>query len=301
MGEARRLIPLAVGNRLKGRRMSSIRLAYLPLTSYPESAPAESVPAAVALAASLGYELRVTTFAVLIPRVRVSSALGAILLDVPEMIRTTEENSRAQCRHLQDLVEEQTRGRVEVKCSTREVMVDRTMTAAAEEARYHDLTLLPWAKDTETLRELAQAVIFGAGRPAILVPPARASGTIRHVAIAWDGSRVAARALADAMPLMAADTRVTVLTVQDEKQLAEQSIAEHLAGSLRSRGVDAPARDVSLDDRAIADVLQESALAAGADLLVMGGFGHTRLRDFILGGATSGVFADLRLPVLLSH
>ena len=103
------------------------------------------------------------------------------------------------------------------------------------------------------------------------------------------------------MPLMAGDTRVTVLTVQDEKQLAGESIAEALADSLRGRGMDAQSRDIALGDRTIATALQESALAAGADLLVMGGFGHSRLRDFILGGATSGVFEDLRLPVLLSH
>ncbi|MBU0835206.1 MAG: universal stress protein [Alphaproteobacteria bacterium] len=61
------------------------------------------------------------------------------------------------------------------------------------------------------------------------------------------------------------------------------------------------AQNISLDDRPVAVALQESALRAGANMLVMGAFGHSRIRDFILGGATKGVLADLRMPVLLSH
>lgn len=281
--------------------MTTVRLAYLPLTSYPESPSDQAVASSVAIAALLGCELHVKTFSVVIPRMRVSSALDGLLLDIPDMIRTTEENSRAECRRLQDLVLEKAGDRVKAQCSTLEAVLGSTATKAAEEARYYDLALLPWAKDTDTARDLAQTVVFDAGRPTILVPPMVRSVPIRRVAVAWDGSRVAARALADALPLMTADTRITVLTVQNEKQLAGTSIAEDLAKSLRSRGFDAQARNVALGARSIAEALQETAIEEGADLLVMGGFGHSRLRDFVLGGATNGVFDDLRLPVLLSH
>ncbi len=103
------------------------------------------------------------------------------------------------------------------------------------------------------------------------------------------------------MPLLEDDTRVTVLTVQDEKHLDRQDLAGVLARSLQKRGLAAEARTVSLDGKSIANVLQTAAIDAGANLLVMGGFGHSRLRDFVLGGATKGIFADLRMPVLLSH
>lgn len=102
-------------------------------------------------------------------------------------------------------------------------------------------------------------------------------------------------------PLLADDARVTVLTIQDEKQLERGDIASALASSLQLRGLDAQAKSVLLNGRPIAEALQASAAEAGADLLVMGGFGHSRIRDFILGGATKGVFRDLRMPVLLSH
>ena len=71
--------------------------------------------------------------------------------------------------------------------------------------------------------------------------------------------------------------------------------------SLEERGLTAAARDAELGGRSIGAALQAAAVEAGAELLVMGGYGHSRLRDFVLGGATRDVFADLRLPVLVSH
>ena len=127
------------------------------------------------------------------------------------------------------------------------------------------------------------------------------SKSIDHVAIAWDASRVAARAVADLIPLLASDCRIAVLTVRDEKPLPSHDIAEALSASLTQRGFGAEARHVALAGRTVAEALQEAAIEAGADLLAMGGFGHSRVRDFVLGGATKGIFADLRLPVLLSH
>ncbi len=89
--------------------------------------------------------------------------------------------------------------------------------------------------------------------------------------------------------------------MRDEKPLPGQDIAEALAALLMQRGFVAEARHIALAGRTVAEALQEAAIEAGADLLAMGGFGHSRARDFILGGATKGIFADLRLPVLLSH
>ena len=88
--------------------------------------------------------------------------------------------------------------------------------------------------------------------------------------------------------------------MQDEKALNGTSLAQTLASSLDLRGHDARAVDLTLDRRSIPTALQDAALAEGAQLLAMGGFGHSRLRDFILGRATNGVLAVLRLAVLLS-
>jgi nucleotide-binding universal stress UspA family protein len=279
--------------------MPIARLAYMPLVTYPDCVADESIASAVALAVALRCDLHATTFAVDIPSV--SAPIGGLFINVPEMIRTVEDNSRAHGRRLHDLVLEQAGQRINAQCGSRQAFQGEIGNVAAVEARYFDLALLPWSKEGGAMRELSQAVVFGAGRPAILAPPSAAAEPIRHVALAWDASRVAARALADAMPLLADDARLTVLTLKGEKALAGHDIAETLASSLRKRGLHAEARHVELGRRTISEALQESALEAGAGLLAMGGFGHSRVRDFILGGATKGVFTDLRLPVLLSH
>lgn len=279
--------------------MSPVRIAYMPLITYPDSPPDGSVEAGVALATAIGCELHATTFSVDIPRV--STPIGGMLLNIPEMIRTTEEASHARCRHLQAFLSEKAGVHTKVRFSMRELQLGSTGDAAAYEARYFDLAFLPWSKESPVVSDFAQTVVFGAGRPSILIPAGVTSAPIKHVAIAWDASRVAARALADVMPLLPEDCRIAVLTVQDEKPLPGEGIAESLAASLRERGYHAEAHPATLGRRRIAAALQEAALDAGAQMLAMGGFGHSRIRDFVLGGATKEVFADLRLPILLSH
>jgi nucleotide-binding universal stress UspA family protein len=134
-----------------------------------------------------------------------------------------------------------------------------------------------------------------------LVPPSARAVALDHIAIAWDGSRVAARALWDALALLPESGRLTVLTIRDEKPLSAPDLAGSLATSLEKRGYNAKPLNIMLSERTIAEALQDSTVEAGAQLLAMGGFGHSRVRDFILGGATKGILNDLRLPVLLSH
>ena len=112
---------------------------------------------------------------------------------------------------------------------------------------------------------------------------------------------MAARALGDALRILSPGGKVSVLTVQDENALSGSGLAQTLASSLHLRGYDAKPVDLTLDGKTIAEALQDAALAEGAQPLAMGGFGHSRLRYFILGGATKCVLADLCLAVLLSH
>lgn len=279
--------------------MITTRRIYMPLATYPEAVDDEAILAAAGFAVSLGGTLEVTTFSVDIPRV--PSPLAGLLIDIPALVQAAEDKSRSECGRLHNLI----RGigaPTAVNCSSREVLLSGLLEAAAAEARYYDLAVLPWSQDTVSAQHLLETVVFGSGRPAILVPgSARPPARLDHVAIAWDGSRVAARALGDVLPLLADGGRVTVLTVRDEKPLAGAALAGLLAASLEKRGVKADPIEIALGDRTIAEALQEKALAEGAQMLAMGGFGHSRIRDFVLGGATTGVFADPRLPVLLSH
>ncbi len=279
--------------------MPNYRLAYMPLATHPGVVPDEAVAKAVAFAIAMKCELHAMTFSVSIAHDY--SPIAGLLLHVPEMIRDAEETSRAHCRRLQEMVLGQAGASIEVECSSREVAPGYVGDVAAIQARYFDLALIPWAKDSPVMQELAQAMVFGAGRPTILVPASGEVAPISHVAVAWDGSRVAARALADATSLMTQGTRISVIAIDDDKTLERHDGADALALSLAKRDLRVEVLKLALDGRPIAELLQQTAIDAGANLLVMGGFGHSRIRSFILGSATRGIFSDLRMPVLLSH
>ena len=281
--------------------MTYDRVAYMPLITYPEAIADDSIRAAVAFAGSLGWAISVTAFAVDLPRV--TSGLGDLLIDIPGLVHSAEEKSRAECRRLEGFVHEAAASQPELGMhfTTRKVEWGAAPADVATEARYFDLSLLPWSDKTALAQEVAEAVVFGSGRPAILVPPSTRISSLEHIAIAWDGSRVAARALGDALPLLAEGGLISVLTVRDEKPLRGPDLAEDLASALARRGFNAKAVETALGKRTIAEALQDTALSAGAQLLAMGGFGHSRVRDFVLGGATRGIMTRLQVPVLLSH
>lgn len=279
--------------------MTHTRSAYMPLATYPDAVEDKAIKAAISFAASINCALHVKAFAVDLPRV--SSGLGDYLINVPGVIEAAEERSKAECDRLQGLVDEVWTSQLEAHCSIRKVPWGAVFDAAAAEARYCDLTLLPWSAETGAVQDMAGAIVFGSGRPVIMVPPMASFSPLNRIAIAWDGSRVAARALGDALPLLAEGGHISVLTVENEKPLGGHDLAGVLASWLEKRGFSASAVEVTLGQGTISEALQETALSEGSQLLAMGGFGHSRLRDFILGGATKGVLAQLTLPVLLSH
>ena len=210
-------------------------LAFLPLVSYP-GANSEAIAAnAVAIATQLGAGLHALAVNVDIPPV--SSVLSKFLLDVPAMIEEAEAASRKRGEQLLAAVEKQaaiadisaTTGRT---TSALSLMGD----SAAMHARYFDITVVGWETGNATSRMTAEAVIFGSGRPTVLLPELTSTGSLDHVAVAWDGSRVAARAVADARPFLERASRISVLTVLDEKPLKEQDAGERLASGLRKRG-----------------------------------------------------------------
>jgi nucleotide-binding universal stress UspA family protein len=273
------------------------RIAYLSLITYPEAAPDQAILAAVHYARMVAATLRVEVLSVDIPPV--ATTFGGYLMNVDGMVRAAEDRSKAEADRLRGLVI--AAGVAEADVAIRQTLLGATAEGAAVRARYCDMTVLPWAEATVAVQDMAQALIFGTGLPVVLVPATSKPKSLTHIALAWDESAAAARALNAALPLLAEGGQVSVLTVRGEKTLSEQGLAEKMAQSLGRRGYRAVARDVTLDGRSIADALQGAATEAGAQMLAMGGFGHSRLRDFILGGATKGVLADLQMPVLMSH
>jgi nucleotide-binding universal stress UspA family protein len=275
-------------------------MASLCLATYPDANSPKIAAHSVALVKQIDAALHAIAINVDIPDV--SNALSNYLMDLPYKIQEVEATSRKCGRDLLEAIAQEA-ARDGVTLTTQELTATPALMGdvAAKHSRYFDICLIGWAPGNQTARMMAEAMLFGSGRPTLLLPDSTDVGVLGHVVVAWDGSRVAARAVADAGVFLQRASMITVLTVTDEKPLPGQGIGERLALGLRMRGLVAEAASIQAGDSSIGTALQEHALKIGGNLLVMGGYGHSRIRDFVLGGATEGILADLRLPVLLSH
>ena len=275
-------------------------VASLSLATYPDANSSKIVANAVALVKQIDAALHAVAIDVDIPDV--SNALSSYFLDLPHQIQEAEATSRKRGSDLLEAIAQEA-ARSGVTVTTQELTAPPALMGdvAAKHSRYFDLCLVGWEPANQTARMIAEAILFGSGRPTLLLPESVDVGLLGHVVIAWDGSRVAARAVADARAFLERASMITVVTVTDEKPLPAQRIGERLALGLKTRGLVAETATIQAGDSSIGAALQEHALRIGGNLLVMGGYGHSRVRDFVLGGATDGILADLRLPVLLSH
>jgi nucleotide-binding universal stress UspA family protein len=171
-------------------------------------------------------------------------------------------------------------------------------------ARHYDLALVAQIDpEKNTPEELVpEAVLLGSGRPVLVVPYIqKASLTLDRIMVCWDASRAAARAIADAMPFLECAKAVDVVTVARKEgqrnQLPGFDIAHHLA----RHKLKVELKRIVAGDIDIASALLSHAADSGADMIVMGGYGHSRLREFVLGGVTRGMLGSMTVPVLMSH
>ena len=172
----------------------------------------------------------------------------------------------------------------------------------AEVARCHDLVILGQAKPDEwDVEQIVETVLFGSGRPLLLVPYIQKTPmAFRCASVCWDGSRAAARALGDAMPFLRRAEGVHLLTITTgDAQLNREhgDIGSHLA----RHGVNAKVRRLDSSNGGEVSTILNHVSDSGTDFVVMGGYGHNRLREFILGGVTRGMLASMTVPVLMSH
>jgi len=180
--------------------------------------------------------------------------------------------------------------------------------AMALQARYADLSVLTAptgsANDAARVRAFFSALLFESGRPVLAIPPHHtAELPLRHVVVAWMPCREAARALHDALPLMTGATSIDVVTIDpavgDTNHGADPGvdIATHLA----RHGLAVNVVNRPRNDQTVATALLRHAAESGAQLLVAGGYGHSRLREWVLGGTTRELLQAMHLPILFSH
>ena len=175
-------------------------------------------------------------------------------------------------------------------------------------ARYADLAILgqldPDRSAAETIRPRPERVTLASGRPILVVPYAGHFASVgQRVLVAWNAGREATRAIADAMPLLAAAETVTVLAIDPREgpgahgEVPGADISLHLA----RHGVKATIERTVSAEVPVGEVLLSRAADLGADLLVMGAYGHSRARELLLGGVTRTLLQSMTLPVLMSH
>jgi nucleotide-binding universal stress UspA family protein len=184
-----------------------------------------------------------------------------------------------------------------------------TIPAEAEEtmgelARLYDLTVVLQPEPSQFSYDniVPQAVLFNSGGPMLMVPYIH-KGPLdaRHVGIAWDGSRLASRALRDALLFLTAAQAVTVIAVNEERRDDSEANSDQIVSHLARRGIKARVERLTADRDNVHGTILSMAADTNIGLLVMGGYGHSRLRERILGGVTRGIFESMTVPVLMSH
>jgi nucleotide-binding universal stress UspA family protein len=147
-----------------------------------------------------------------------------------------------------------------------------------------------------------EAVLFESGRPVIFVPFIQKGGmTLDHVLVCWDGSRAAARAVADALPFLKKAKQVEIVIVSEKPNKKDEIPGADLGQHLARHGLKVEIKHITSPDIGVASTILSYAADSGTDMIVMGGYGHSRLREFVLGGVTRGMLESMTVPVSMSH
>ena len=274
------------------------------LDSYPDASSTTAVDQCARLAAALGEGVCAVAAHVRIPLK--SNLIANLLLDLSDVARTEEARS---LQNAQNVLE-----RFVTSASVAGLAAPTTMIIRADLqdpserivqiARTRSLCLIPQERIDDGQASLAEAVIFGSGRPAVVFAAgdqAVVKGGLDTVVVAWDGGRAAARTVADAMPVLSRAGEVRIVSVLNDKPSVSAGSATDLVRHLAVSGISAVLDEIDGRGQEIGRCLTRHAQDCGADLLVMGAFGHSRAREFILGGATQRLLREPIVPVFLSH
>jgi nucleotide-binding universal stress UspA family protein len=272
----------------------------LTLTSYPEPTPISVILDAVSVAAALGAHLSAISCEV---HVEVPGHFfpGSII-NLPGLVAGEAEKSRQNAKDLLAAFD----AAAEKTGVPHDLFLEKSLTykvpnLLVDYARLRDLTIMPVPASYD--QWYAETVIFASGRPTLVLPTASRSRPFElgTVAVAWDFSRAAARAISDALPILEKAKHVRVVTVVNEKVLDTKHSAEELAKNLARHGIDVVLDKLDAGGKPIGQILEGYVLSNGVDLLAMGAYGHSRWREFVLGGATKSLLSRPPLPILFSH
>jgi nucleotide-binding universal stress UspA family protein len=170
--------------------------------------------------------------------------------------------------------------------------------------RRYDLVIVGQPERQKSLPDevVDEGVLFESGRPVVFVPFIQKGGlTLDRIMVCWDGSRAAARAVADALPFLKKAKQVEVVIIADKAGKNDEIPGADLGQHLARHGLKVDVKRITSPEIDVPSTILSYAADSSADMIVMGGYGHSRLREFILGGATRGLLEAMTVPVLMSH
>ncbi len=161
-----------------------------------------------------------------------------------------------------------------------------------------------WATSLDPEPDFADRLIMASGRPVLIIPNSGEFETIgKRVIIGWKPAREAVRAVHDALPILVKSKKVTLVTIdtQDDSYSDDTSSTHQMVEMLRRHGVNAEVQAPVISDIPAGEALLNEVAVLGADLIVVGAYGHSRLRELLLGGVTRFLLKHATVPVLMSH
>ena len=255
---------------------------------------------AISLAA--GFSAHIAGVAFIYEPIIPGDMLGGIPTDLIEVQR--EENRKA-AEAAVDRFEAAAKAAA-VSAETR--VVDASLAGAADLfgriARRFDMAVVGQARREQGASEelLIEGALFGSGRPVVVVPYTQQEGLrLDRILICWDGSRPAARAIADAIPLLSRAKTVDIVVVIGERDKSGEITGRNMRRHLARHGIETEIKHITASGGVAQNAILAHAAETGATFIVMGGYGHSRLREFILGGVTRGILKSMPVPVLMSH
>jgi len=173
-----------------------------------------------------------------------------------------------------------------------------------EIARHYDMSVVMQPDpDADAATDLfVESALFDSGRPVIVVPYIQKEPVkLDHIVCCWDGSKTAARAIGDAAPLLAQAKSIELLIVKDNRDDAGEEVGADMAAHLARHKLNVTLQRITSADIDVGNAILSYVADRSADFLVMGGYGHSRWREFLLGGATRQILSSMTLPTLMSH
>src|SRR6202521_4827997 len=279
----------------------AIKDILLPLVGVPSVAAVAAIDKCMAMAGHIGA--RITAVAVeedilVRPKVMISADLDNS--EVAEAVRSVSDAHGL----LKAFDAAATRFTVRNEQRLERLVTAGIVANVAVSARLKDLSLVPVKRYDDKSEKIVEGLIFESGRPILICPEEFATElavTFDDVVIAWDHTAPAARAVADALPMLQAAANVRIITATDKTTPAEQESGTALVNHLAEHGIKATFETIKIEGSSVGKVFEAYVKANAIDLLIMGAYRHSRLNEIVWGGATKTVIGRPPCWVMMSH